>query len=468
MKILLLKPYLFEFTKGFLFFKSRKKVNVGQTSYSPPLGLLYIARSLEDEGHTVEVIDFFCEENPQEILQKSLSSFDAIGLNVYSDNYGDSAYFANMIKQIDQDLPIFIGGPHCTFHPEKALVDIPAADISVEGEAEYVIKDIAKALEGKKKLHDIPAIRYRKKEEIKKGKPPCLIKDLDSIPFPARHLIEKYEYGKINNIYFHKPKFTSIITSRGCPFQCRFCTRDFETIRMYRQRSPENVIEEFKELDEKYGSVTIVDDNFLVDKKRNHKIMDGLIKLGIDLELYIQGARADAGDKELYIKMKKAGVKSIFYGIESGCQDVLDFYNKNITLNQIQKTVKFAHEMGFLTVGSFILGAPIETEHHIKQTIKFACSLPLDITIWRHLQYKYGSKLWYEAVENGKIDENHCDYVLADSRIGLGNFTLEELEKLCKKASNRFYLRPNYIFREIVRSFMRRDLTVFKAGLELL
>ena len=98
------------------------------------------------------------------------------------------------------------------------------------------------ALNGTKKLIDIPGVYFREKGKIKIGKKSKLIKDLDSLPFPARHLVDKYEYGKVKNVYFRKPKFTSIITSRGCPFHCKFCTRDFETIKTYRKRTVKNVI----------------------------------------------------------------------------------------------------------------------------------------------------------------------------------------------------------------------------------
>ncbi|UCF49030.1 MAG: radical SAM protein [Thermoplasmatales archaeon] len=467
MKVLLIRVLPFNFSKKSFHKKQKKRFEIGlQSFFLPPVGLLYIAKSLEDEGHTVEIIDFYCEDNPIETLEKTLPSSDAVGLSVYTNSYKDTANVAQLIHQKDSDIPIIIGGPHCTIYPENALNDIPTANISVEGEGEFVIKDISKALMGRKKLSDIPGIRYRKNDKIKNGMPFKLIKNIDTIQYPARHLVEKYEYGKIYNIYFHKPKYTFMVTSRGCPFRCRFCNRKFLKKIGYRQRSTENVLGEIQEINEKYGSFSIVDDNFLVDPKRAHEIFDGIIKMGIDLEIYIQGARVDSADRNLYKKMKKAGVKRIFFGIESGCQDVLDFYKKDITLNQIRKAVDLSKEMGFFTIGGFILGAPIETQDHFNQSIKFACSLPLDITIWEPLKYKRGSEIWKEAVENGYIAGYDQYEIVADSKLNLGRFSKEELLKYCKKAFKKFHYRPEYIAREFIQTATSRDLTFLKVVLD--
>jgi len=431
----------------------------------PPIGLLYIASSLEAEGHKVEVLDFYCENNPVEEIKRKIKSFDAIGLNVYSKSIPQINHIISIIKKINPDIPIIIGGPHCTFHPEDALIDIPA-DISVEGEAEQSIKDVAKALTNNSDLSKIPGIYYRKNNKIKKGRPFKLIKDLDAIKFPSRNLIEKYVYcyGKINKEFFYPPKFTCMMTSRGCPYRCSFCTRHIVTS-TYRKRSAENVIEELRLIDEKYDTVGMLDDNFLQDKKRIFKIMDKIIESKIDLNIYIMGARVDSANIDLYKKIKKAGVKYIGFGIESGNQEIIDFYNKKITLKQVVKAVNLARKMDFLVTGSFILGAPFETINHVKKTMKFACSLPLDYAVFSPLSYDYGSDIWKDAVKTGKINEDTDKYaVRADSLRGLGNFTTEELTELCKKGMSRFYSRPSYITRKLFTSLLNKDFNAIISG----
>lgn len=187
----------------------------------------------------------------------------------------------------------------------------------------------------------------------------------------------------------------------------------------------------------------------------------------VNLEIHIQGSRVDNFSHEILKKMKMAGVKSIFFGIESGVQEILDYYKKKITLDQIREAINAANKMGIFTIGSFIFGAPFETRNYIEKTIKFACSLPLDITLWRHLSYKYGSDLFNEAVENGHINLN--DYsILADSELGLGILKKEEIEYYCDKAFREFYFRPNYIIKKIFKLIRQKEINYIKAITKLL
>jgi len=448
---------------------NRKAYFFMSQSYYPPLGLLYIGAALEHDGHNVEIIDFCNEINIEKHLENSLISSDAVGITVDAGNYESVSDIAKIIKGIDPAIPIIIGGPHNTYLPERSLNDISNADISVRGEGEQVIIDIARFIEGKKNLSEIPGIHYRENNTIKKGKEIEIIENLDSLYYPARHLTDKYEYGEINNQHLFKPKFTTMETSRGCPHNCRFCRRPNNSIPGYgfRQRSAENVVNEIIEINERYGTVGIVDDNFLANKKRAIDILQKLIDNGTDINLIIHGARVDSADPDIYKKMKKANVKLISYGLESGNQDVLDFYNKNITLDQVRRAVNLSREMGFITIGSFILGAPIETKKHIENTIRFAYSLPLDIAFFVPLKYLIGSPLWIDAVKDNKINEE--EYVVpADSCRNLGNFTKDELFEKAIKAEKNFYLRPRYIFDQIYMSIYRRNFMFLKNGFRVI
>ncbi|MFX1452981.1 MAG: B12-binding domain-containing radical SAM protein [Promethearchaeota archaeon] len=453
--------------RSYGFFALRKIPRLN-SPHAPPLGLLYLAKSLEDEGHSTEILEYFAEKNPNEKIKNSLNSTDAVGLTVTSYPYKVASQCTKFIKEIDPSLPIIIGGPHCTFHPKKSLKDVPDADISVQGDGENTIKDIVRVFEGSKKLNEVAGIYYKKNNKIDAGKPPELIKDLDSISFPSRHLVEKYEYGKINNSFLFQPKLTSIITTRGCPFECRFCPKNAPLYSTFRQRSAENVVQEIQEIDDRYSSVMIVDDNFITDRKRANRIMDRLIEIGTTVDLLVYGTRVDSADRELFKKMKKAGVKYIGFGIESGNQETLDFYNKNIYLHQIKESVDLADEMDFITTGNFIIGAPFEEESHINTTIKFACSLPLDIVLFHPLYYMYGSKLWDEAVACGKINEDDGYTFPADQQSGLAYFSKETYEKYCRFATKRFYLRPSYIIRELFKAFRTHDFKLIKTEISMI
>ena len=458
MKFLLLRPGCRE---------KKHKPSIISPLALPPLGLLYLGSVLEQEGYKVELFDYYSEDVPREKLENSLKSCDAVGMTLYTEDCKSAADLSRLIKDLDSDIPLIIGGPHCTFLQKQSLSDIPDADVSVMGEGEYVILDLAKFLQGEKKLADIPGIYYRENGSILSGKPLQVIHNLDVLPFPARHLAEKYDYSSSAFGYTLKKKATSLITSKGCPFHCRFCTRYGNFIKDwgFRQRSVENVVKEIQEINGKYRSVVIVDDNFLADTKRAHRIFDMLLESNIDIEFLIQGARVDTADRELYLKMKKAGVKYIFYGIESGNQDVLDFYNKKITLQQIRNTTELAREMGFFIDSSFIFGAPIETKKHVENTIKFACSLPLDRANFVPLIYRKGSQLWSEAVKNKKISSSQYD-TLADSSHNLGNFTEEELIEYTINAFKTFYFRPSYVLGQIYKTLLRKDYNVLINGLK--
>jgi len=433
----------------------------------PPLGLLYLGAVLENDGHKVEVLDYYAEDISKKQLDNYLKSSDAVGMTVYTSSYKFVADITKIIKELNPEIPLIIGGPHCTFLQKKSLLDFPEADFSVIGEGEQVILDIVKFLQGNKKLSEIHGIYYRDKNSIKSGKPLKVIDNLDNLLFPARHLVEKYDYGTFSFGYTLRKRVTSMITTKGCPFHCRFCSRYGNFIKEwgFRMRTAENIVNEIKELNGKYSSVMIVDDNFLADNKRAHKIFDMVLESEINMDFLIEGARVDTADEELYMKMKKAGVKFIHYGIESGNQDVLDFYNKKTTLQQIRKSTALAKKMNFFIAASFIIGAPIETRKHVENTIKFACSLPIDLANFSPLVYIMGSSLWVEAVENKKISPD--EYIkLADSNQNLGSFNKEELLDYTMEAFNTFYFRPNYLIRQIYKSLIRKDFSLLLSGIK--
>ncbi|UCH72579.1 MAG: B12-binding domain-containing radical SAM protein [Thermoplasmatales archaeon] len=435
----------------------------------PPIGLLYVGAALENDGHKVELLDYNAENITEGKLKNSVLSSDAVGINVYTVTCSSALNISKNVKKIDPKIPLLIGGPHCIFLKQQSLFHIPHADISIVGEGENTIIDLARFMQGKKKLSDIHGIYYREKNKIKSGKSPMSIDNLDSLPFPARHLVDKYDYGEYPWGYKMKKKVTSTLTSRGCPFNCSFCSRYGNMIKGwdYRLRSAENVVKELQELDGKYRTVFILDDNFLADKKRGHKIFDMLLEMGTTLDITIHGARVDSKDKLLYKKMKKAGVKVIAYGIESGNQDVLDFYNKKVTLQQIRNAIVLARKMRFFTFGYFILGAPIETEQHIKNTIKFARSLPLDAVEFYPLYYMMGSQMWNQVLKEKKISEDEI-YVMTDSSRNLGNFTKEEILEYRSMAYRQFFLRPGFLLGQIYRGLSRGDLSFLLSGLNFI
>lgn len=446
------------------YFISKSKVFYG---LSPPLGLLYLAKILENEGDTVTVLDFSAEPFNEKNLINAIHNIDVIGMTLLSPALEHAKHLIRVIKQSNPDIPLVIGGPHCTLLPQKALEETQA-DISIQGDGETVIKDIRQALIKKKEFNQIPGVSYKTKNGINNGPPVQLIDNLNTIPFPARHLVKRYTYGREFNPSYKPGDFTSIITSRGCPFSCRFCSRGSVSMRRYRMRSTDNVISELKEIQAQgYHHVAIADDSFPVTTKQAHALFDAIIQEQIDLKYSITATRVDLADKALFQKMKHAGVTHIQFGLESGNQDVLDYYHKQTTVETIRNAVELSHDIGFFTTGSFIFGAPFETKKHFDTTLSFALSLPLHSVSFLPLRYMIGSDLWEQAVSNGHITRDEY-LVPADVNRGLGRFSKQELFSYCIKAQRAYYARPAFFINLLKTSLRNDDMTFMQSYISMM
>lgn len=421
---------------------------------------------MENEGDTVTLLDFSIESFDERTIRKNVASADAVGITVLSFALESVVNIVKIIKETKPQLPVIIGGPHCTLFPEKSLQEIQA-DISVQGDGEGIIHEIKKAMINQISFSEIPGIYYREDGQIKKGADVQFIQDLDSLPFPARHLVKKYTYGSQFTPKIKNANYTSIVTSRGCPYACKFCSRNSVSMKKYRTRSIQNIVEELKEIQAKgFKYVAIVDDSFLSNKTQAHQLFDEIIKERLHLKFIITAARVDVAEKILFQKMRRAGVTHIQYGLESGNQDVLDFYNKNITLQEIRYAVGLSHKLGFFNMGSFILGAPFETRQHFERTVNFAKALPLDSVGFAVLKYMAGSELWCNAVNDGKLSQD--DYlVVADSNKGLGLFPEKEIVRYCMTARREYYVRPSFLLRLFIKSLKNNDFGFVQSYLSL-
>jgi anaerobic magnesium-protoporphyrin IX monomethyl ester cyclase len=236
----------------------------------------------------------------------------------------------------------------------------------------------------------------------------------------------------------------------------------------YRMRSTNNIVAELKEIQQQgYRHVAFADDCFPANIKQAHALFDAIIKENLDLKFSVTASRVDLADQELYQKMRLAGVTHIQFGLESGNQDVLDFYHKQTTVDAIRKAVVLSHEIGFFTIGSFIFGAPFETLQYFKRTLLFAKSLPLDSVSFLPLRYMIGSELWNQAVNDGKISDREY-LILADKNRGLGRYTEDELFRYCMNAQRSFYLRPAFFVNLLKTSLRNNDMTYVQSYLSII
>jgi radical SAM superfamily enzyme YgiQ (UPF0313 family) len=437
-----------------------------EKTIAPPLGLLYLAAELIDNGYLVEVIDFNAEPYSDHRLISALENASVVGVSMLSFNLDEANILINKIIEQYPQLPVIAGGPDLILRPRY----IEGTVASVCEEAESLIVPLVNAIMEKEDLGTIPGIFYKDASgAIKKGPDFTLSYDLDSIKFPRRELVRENDgYSIIGRK--QSRKITSLITSRGCPKKCRFCAHGAVSYSCFRQRSAENVLAEIRQIvNDGYEIIGIVDDNFTADKRRALHILRGIKALNAKLSIAVQG-RVDAADEELFAAMRDAGVKMITFGLESGNQQALDFYEKGTTVAMNAAAVKMADRMGLYTGGLFILGAPVEQMSHFKETYNFAASLPLDVTSFWVLDYAYGSPLWKEAFKKGIVKE-HENIVPAGKERGTHVLETKEITAICERFFFKFYRRPSYWIRQVIKFIRVRDkhlMAVFLAGLQWL
>ncbi len=403
-------------------------------SLMPPLGLGYLAAVLEENDIPVEVIDAYVEGYSLEELGERLekSKPDIVGITITTENRFEGFDTAVMVKETLPRAIVVAGGPHISLAAEDTLRGIPQIDLAVRGEGEYTLLDIVRAIEAEggilpstspifrgrnPPLHssyikgsgfeNIAGLSFRRGNDIIHNPPRPPIRDLDSIPFPARHLFPWDKY----NFYLDVPgkgrlPAANIITSRGCPFSCNFCASSSMWGRRYRTASPERVIEEIELLkrDYKAKAIWFFDDTFNLEKRRTEKICDLMIERSLNLYWYCE-IRVDILTKDLLAKMKEAGCYCVAFGVESGSQRILDeVIGKGINIEQARRTVKWCRELGLLANPFFILSHPSETIKEAEKTMSLIREFSPNSQVSLSLLHVYpGTKLEETAKEKGII-----------------------------------------------------------------
>jgi radical SAM superfamily enzyme YgiQ (UPF0313 family) len=337
---------------------------------SPPLGLGYLGAMLEEKGHEVLILDggapyaqFTTESMADEIAAWRP---DLVGLTL-TVSFATHTY--RLISQIKRriDVPVLVGGPHATILPEEPLRF--GADLVLRGEGEFGILEIVDHLSGDRRANEIEGLSYigSDGEPIHNPLRP-LIDDLNVIPFPAKHLFVKEHYYRERD---DSARFGNIITSRGCPFACTYCC-NLTFGRWWRARSPRNVVDEIKELMERYGTEKFnwVDDAATINQRRMMEICQLIIDEKLDIS-WTCITRLNAVSEELLKMMRRAGCVGITYGIESGNPETLKRIKKGITVEQAERAVRLTHEVGIECSVNFMYGFPWETPRDIRVTTEF-------------------------------------------------------------------------------------------------
>ncbi len=425
--------------------------NVGKKvgTVLPPLGLMYVGSALEGNDYKVKIIDGGAFDYSDEEIIRESKKFNPHIVGVYCNTSGFKRVmgFCRKFKRV-MNIPTIIGGPHAIIQPEEIIVN-DCVDYVVTGEGEITLPELLNALNKNKPLKNILGIFYKKNGKINKNPKRPLIEHLDSIPFPARHLVDMNKYYIAPHHYKRKP-MTNMIVSRGCPFNCSFCTSSRMWGQRYRIRSVENVIEEIKFLVKEYKikEIGFWDDLFSANKQWIHKFCDQLLKDKIDITWYCD-MRVNIVDPDLLRKMKKAGCWCILYGFETMNQLLLDSINKRCTVQDIRNAIKWTKEAGIEIRGNFILGLPNETPEIAKEVIKEICKSNPHYAKFTLLTPFPGTPL-YDDVKAGKwgtmIDETDKRTLHIANFKPFGYKSLKQLENIYHYAYLKFYFRPRYIF----------------------
>lgn len=345
-------------------------------------------------------------------------------------------------------------GPHVTALPAESLQKYPELDYVIIGEAEESLRELIDAIEDTGPLDTIRGIGFKKSDGticVTEKRPP--LEDLNTLKYPRHDLLplEKYVLPMIGK------KYTFVMTSRGCPFNCIFCRSPVMWGKKVRKRNPDNIIGELKEL-KKIGVDNIIfhSDTFTLDRKWTMDLCQKMIDEKLNIR-WIANSRANTVDKELLTLMKTAGCWMIAYGFESGSQEILDRARKEITIEQIQNAARWTDEAGIKVWGYFIIGLPGETQETIDQTIELAKKLPLYIANFAIGAPYPGTEFFSTAKANNwllsedweKYDQNYSAVVSYE------NFSADDVVHGVRKAYKKYYLTPKEFFKVIraIRTF---------------
>jgi anaerobic magnesium-protoporphyrin IX monomethyl ester cyclase len=422
----------------------------------PPLSLLYLASALKENGVEVSVLDqpgqgLTVNETVNWVMKESP---DVLGFSALSTSGKTAALIISRVKEKNPNITTVIGNHYATFNAHRILKRYPSVDIIVRGEGEKTIMQLADCLKNNKPLRNVRGINYRNNQEIISTPDQPLIKDLDGLPFPDRKLINTEYHCMMAGANVAPKKFTSIISSRGCVYSCRFCSCTEIAHNIWRARSAQNTLKELELLaSEGYKQLIFVDDSFTLNPKRTIEICKGMIKEKMDFQWICEG-RVDNCSIELLKVMVKAGLKILYFGIENANQRILDYFNKTITPQQTETTVKTARKAGVdVIVGSFIVGAPDETRQEIQNTINFAKRLPIDLPQFNILGAHPGNDIWNEMESKGllNIDED-WESGVAVSKICPTAVPCEEIKQMVHKAFVDHVRRPMYLLRQVEKT----------------
>ncbi len=434
----------------------------------PPIGLAIVASLLEKAGHQVRVVD--ADAEPPEHALVAAADADWVGLSAVTPTIRSALTLARQLKEAHPKLTLVLGGPHATLLPQQTLEKAPDIDILVRGEGEETAVELARALEQRTTLEGIKGVSFRQEGRIVHNPDRPFLAGLDSLPLlpydklPLRRYRPHPPYGRAL-------PFAALLTTRGCPYNCTFCSKPVFG-RRFRVQSAERVLEDIAELKSRYGvrEIAFYDDTFTVDRKRSIALAEGMVQRGLKLH-WTCGTRVNLVDRELLRLLKKTGCYAISYGVESGDQGILDNLKKGTTLEQGAEAIAMTREAGIYTIGYFMIGSPGETPETIAKTLRFAKALKVDFAQFAITMPFPGTELHDMYIKDKGSEPPWEGYMYATAARHLAPvfetdlLSRNDLQAWVSRAYREFYLRPSYVWQSLRRCMSWGDLKVNARGL---
>ena len=426
----------------------------------PPIGLMYVAAALEKAGFEVQMLDNYLMKNPISEVKQLVFNLNPqiVGITCGSATYSRCIETAKAIKETLPDCKIIVGGWHASYVPDS-LLDNPEIDYVVMGEGERAITELATCITNGNEpaAMTIPGVACKRQGKNIKN-PPKFIENMDEIPYPARHLLQLELYDRTVEYFNVKPADIMSI-SRGCVYNCGFCETKKLWGNICRAFSPQRVIGEIKDLQSKYGTkgIYFINDNFTLRKKQTVELCNLMVENKLDLE-WVCDTRVDLVNQELLETMSKAGCKTIWFGVESGSQRILQRIGRNTTLEQIETAFKLCSKNGIKTACSFMLGVPDETLKDMEMSLKFAKKLSPDWCIFNIFIANPDSRLYQEVLDSKNYAQLD-DFLLA---VKTKEFDYNSLLEIQRRFFIDFHRSPKQIMKRVRRegalNFAKRRL----------
>lgn len=408
----------------------------------PQTCLAYPAAVMAEKGANVAVIDCIAEGTSWPDFEAYLKSKKPkyVVHHIADPTAENDARVAKLAHDIGaKSIAI---GPHVTGVTRPTMQAFPWLDFIAKNEVEEIIPDLIDANENGRNFESITGIAWRENGEVFDNPNRPFIADFDKLPFPRHDLLplDKHRMPLVGT------RYTYVLQSRGCPYPCTFCVEAVLSWHKVRSRSPEKIVEELEWLDKDLGvrNILFQADLFTARKKEVRELCELIIERKLNVR-WTCNSRVDTVDEKLLRLMKAAGCWLIAYGVESGSQTVLDACKKMTTVEQIEKTIKLAHEIGIMNWGYFIIGLPGETHETIQETIDLSKRLPFDLVLFHTAAPYIGTPFYEEAKEKGwLVSEDWSSFDMNDSyNVSYENLSAADIEKGVKRAFREWYMRPS-------------------------